>query len=102
MANSATTVLPVPVGAATSTERPAARCSAASIWNGSSGNGWVARNAATASEGSESLRGARDEGDDDDERAPVFRGLPGRWTESPGGIVHSLFRCDIASADHFR
>src|SRR5512146_2289372 len=103
MANSATMVFPLPVGAATSTERPAARCSTASIWNGSSVNGWVARKAATASEGvfvvgalsapapesSESPESARLAREEDDGRAPVLRG---RWEGSRGGITQLLFR----------
>src|SRR4051812_45889087 len=45
MAYSATSVLPEPVGAATSTERPASSASRARTWKSSSGNGRAAANA---------------------------------------------------------
>src|SRR5215510_12809872 len=44
MANSATSVLPAPVGAETITDWPAATARHASIWKSSSGNGARARN----------------------------------------------------------
>src|SRR5581483_2017624 len=48
--NSATTVFPVPVGAATSTDRPRSSARIASSWNGSSAYGSPAQNSATSSE----------------------------------------------------
>src|ERR1051326_5091605 len=49
MANSATTVFPVPVGAATSTERSSARWVMASRWNGSRAKGYSLAKASKSS-----------------------------------------------------
>ena len=51
MANSATSVLPAPVGADTMTDDPAAMARQASTWKSSSGNGYLARNRSKASIG---------------------------------------------------